>query len=310
MSYIVTRYGICRTRFFASAIMAFAATSAPAFAETRVTDASGETVVVTDSSRILSVGGDITEVLYALQIERQVVAVDTTSQFPPKALKEKKSVGYLRALSAEGILSVGATLMLASERAGPPDVIRVLKASSLPVVLLKEGRSAADISNKVRFVGRIVGQEIKAEQLASSIEAKFRQLADLRHSIKEQKRAVFALSVQSGRITVGGRHTSADLLFGFAGLVNAAADLTGYKPVGEEGLINMAPDVLIISKPSGPGAPDASAVRHMSGVRATAAGKNGNIIEMDALYLLGLGPRTPSAARELMSAAYPEIKAP
>ena len=61
-------------------------------------------------------------------------AVDTTSQFPAQALKEKKSVGYMRALSSEGVISVGASMVLASERSGPPEVVKTLKATSVPYV--------------------------------------------------------------------------------------------------------------------------------------------------------------------------------
>jgi iron complex transport system substrate-binding protein len=290
-------------------LASFAVAASPAIAQTRITDASGATVFVTDASRIVSVGSDITETLYALGAEPRIVAVDTTSLFPSRALKEKKSVGYMRALSTEGVLSVGASLVLASQRSGPPDVIKALKASRLPVVLLKEGERSADISEKIRLIGRLIGEQTKAGELAARVDAEFEQLAGLRKRIGSRKRAVFALTVQSGRITVGGRDTSADLIFGLAGLTNGAAGLSGYKPVGEEGLIEMAPDILIIPRPRGGGAPDASAVRRMSGAGATPAGKTGRIVEMDALYLLGLGPRTPSAARDLMSVAYPELTA-
>ena len=58
-------------------------------------DAGGRSVRVTDASRILCIGGDVTEIVYALGAGDRVVAVDTTSQFPPQALKEKTSVGSL-----------------------------------------------------------------------------------------------------------------------------------------------------------------------------------------------------------------------
>jgi iron complex transport system substrate-binding protein len=293
-------------RHLAVAVAAYAAAASPAVAQTRTIDASSATGVA-DSAGIVSVGGDITETLYALGIEARIVAVDTTSKFPPRAMKEKKSVGYMRALSTEGVLSVGASLMVASQRSGPPDVIAALKASRLRVVLLDEGQSADDISRKIRILGRLVGEEARANALAARVEAGFTQLAGVRSRITSRKRAVFALSVQSGRITVGGRETSADLVLELAGLANAASQLRGYKPVGEEGLIEMAPDILIIPKPTGGGAPDAGAVRRMSGVSATPAGKARQIVEMDALYLLGLGPRTPAAARGLLLAAYPEL---
>lgn len=103
-----------------------------------IEDATGQIVKTGDISRLLSIGGDTTEILYALGFGDNVVAVDTMSQFPAAAMAKTK-VGYMRALSTEGVLSTGATLILANSHAGPPEVMRALKASSVPVVILPVG---------------------------------------------------------------------------------------------------------------------------------------------------------------------------
>ena len=84
--------------------------------QSRAIAADGAEATNAAAPRILSLGGDVTEILHDLGQSDKVVAVDTTSQFPASALKEKNSVGYLRALSAEGVLSVNPTLILASEQ--------------------------------------------------------------------------------------------------------------------------------------------------------------------------------------------------
>src|SRR5262245_25112097 len=55
--------------------------------------------------RIVSASGNVTEVLYALGLGAQVVGVDTTSTYPP-ATSALPKIGYLRRLSAEGIVSL------------------------------------------------------------------------------------------------------------------------------------------------------------------------------------------------------------
>ena len=85
-----------------------------------------------DTSRIVSVGGDVTEILYALGLEDKIVAIDSTSVFPADALKTKKNLGYMRALSTEGVLSAAPTLIIASSKSGPPYVVAALKSNSVP----------------------------------------------------------------------------------------------------------------------------------------------------------------------------------
>ncbi len=73
-----------------------------------------------DSSRIVSIGGAITEIIYALGLDGRIVGVDTTSLYPPEALKRTPNVGYMRALSAEGILSLKPSWVIAIQGSGPP----------------------------------------------------------------------------------------------------------------------------------------------------------------------------------------------
>ena len=70
--------------------------------------------------RIVVVGGVITEVLYALGLQDTIAGVDSTSQFPSEALRDKANVGYVRALSAEGVLSLKPSIVIAINGAGPP----------------------------------------------------------------------------------------------------------------------------------------------------------------------------------------------
>src|SRR4051812_29475785 len=71
-----------------------------------------------DPSRIVSIGGSTTEILYALGLERQIVAVDSSSFYPPQALREKADVGYMRQLSPEGVLGLNPSLIIATEGTG------------------------------------------------------------------------------------------------------------------------------------------------------------------------------------------------
>lgn len=74
------------------------------------------------AKRIVSVDGAITEIIYALGFADDIVAVDTTSYYPPDVLSKPK-VGYLRQLASEPILALNPTVMIAGGDAGPPDIL-------------------------------------------------------------------------------------------------------------------------------------------------------------------------------------------
>lgn len=259
-----------------------------------------------DISRILSIGGDVTEILYVLGVADKIVALDSTSKFPPEAMKDKKVVGYMRALSTEGVLSTNPSIIIASESAGPPEVVKVLKQSSVPYMEIKDDTSVHGVVEKIRAIGGIIGRKEQAETLAKSIEAEFEALEKARASIAAPARALFVLSVQNGRTTVGGKGTSADAILALAGAKNAAAEIDGFKPVSDEQLTEMAPDAVVVMRRGGGAHMGSESVMALKGLQGSPAAKAGRLVEMDALYLLGFGPRAPAAARDLMKALYPE----
>lgn len=253
-----------------------------------------------DISRIVSVGGDVTEVLYALGMAANIVAVDTTSEYPPEALAEKKSVGYMRGLSAEGVLSVKPTLIIASAGAGPPEVVAALKASQVPYVEVRCEDSPEGVVKKVHLIAGVVGAKDKGDALAKSIEADFKLLADERAKIEKPVRALYIIAIQNGRAIVGGKHTGADAIIGLAGAENAAGSIDGFKPLSDEAALGMAPDVILMMK--GRQGDGASEIKAMPGLSATPAVKSGRVLEFGGSYLLQFGPRASGAARELMQA--------
>lgn len=260
-----------------------------------------------DTARIVSIGGDITEILYALGADRNIVAVDATSQFPPEALQQKKNVGYMRALSTEGVLSVNASLIIASDRAGPPEVVKALKSSPVRYVEIAEDYSPEGVAKKVREVSRIVGREAEGDDLGARIARDFAALHELRAAIKTPLRALFVLNVANGRATVGGSNTSADAILKLAGAENAAASVNGFKPVTDEAMVEIDPDAIVTMQRAGEH--DTGQLLELKGISASPAAAEKRVIQMDGLYLLGFGPRAPAAALELMRLLYPDLPA-
>src|SRR5262245_50807125 len=106
------------------------------------------TAVFPDTSRIVSIGGLITEIVYALGEEARLVARDSTSTWPEAAAK-LPDVGYMRALSPEGVLSVNPSAILALHGSGPREAIDVLKKSSVPFIEVPDHFNHEGILEKI-----------------------------------------------------------------------------------------------------------------------------------------------------------------
>ncbi len=260
-----------------------------------------------EAVRIASLGGAVTEILYRLGAGPRIAAVDTTSLYPAEAMREKTQVGYLRALSAEGLLSIGPDLVIAADGAGPPDVLALVRDAGVRVVMVKEPPTPDGVLDKIAAIGRVVGLESEADALSRAVASHFADLAALRARIAKPAKAILVLSLQGGRTLVGGANTTADGMLSLAGVVNAASSLEGFKPITDEAIVAAAPDAVVMmqngpepARPEAVFAPD-TALGH------TPAAATRALVTMDGLYLLGFGPRTPQAAADLMRAIYPGL---
>jgi len=254
--------------------------------------------------RIISVGGAVTEILYRLGKAEEIVGVDSTSLFPGEALRTKANVGYVRALGAEGLLSLAPTLVIASEGAGPPDALKLIEQAGVTIIRVPDEPSPAGIVRRVETIAQAVGAAEQGAALVKEIEAGFAQLADARARVSRPARALFVLSLQNGRPLVGGRGTTTDAMLSLAGATNVASSLTGWKPLSDEGLIAAAPEAVVMMD-HGPGGA-ASDPFALPAFAMTPAANGKRLVVMDSLYLLGFGPRTPAAARDLMTALHPD----
>jgi iron complex transport system substrate-binding protein len=259
-----------------------------------------------DASRIVSIGGSVTEILYALGEGNRIVGVDTTSQFPPEA-KTKPSVGYMRQLSAEGVLGLRPTLILALEGAGPPDTLAVLRAADVPMVTVSDAFTAHGILEKIDRIAHATGRDAAGACLHQRVSADLDALAQIRSPAGKRKRVMFVLSFINGRAMASGRGTAADGIIQMAGGVNAIDAYDGYKPLTDEAVVAAQPDVVLAMR-GGPGDLSAKTISSHPAFSATPAARQQSFIVMDGLYLLGFGPRTARAARDLAATLYPDLQ--
>lgn len=271
-----------------------------------VHDARGHDVTISDTSRIVSVGGAVTEVLYALGLEDKIVGVDTTSLYPKKAMAEKPNVGYMRQLAAEGVLGLNPKLIIAIEGSGPRETLDVLDAAKVPLVSIPDKFTEEGLLEKIRIVAHAMGADERGACLTSAVSRDLESLKAMRGNIDKPARVMFVMSLVNGRALVAGNKTAANEIIKLAGATNAIGDFDGYKPVSDEAIIAAKPDV-ILSMDRGKDSIDPQAVFANPAFALTPAAANKSFIAMDGLYLLGFGPRTAAAARDLAIALYPGL---
>lgn len=254
---------------------------------------------------IVSIGGSVTEIIYALGAGARLVARDTTSSYPAEA-EELPDVGYMRALSAEGVLSVAPSLIIAEDGAGPVETINVLEGANIPFITVPDAFSAPGISAKIIAVGAAINEETKAQALADDLRQKLENVtrASGEAAGQDKKKVLFILSTQGGRIMASGTGTAAAGMIEMAGGENAMTGFDGYKPLTDEAVIAAAPDAILMMEREGDHDSSVDDLLKMPAIASTPAAATRAVIRMDGLYLLGFGPRTADAVAELNRSLY------
>ncbi len=211
-----------------------------------------------------------------------------------------------RAFSAEGVLSLNPTLIIAADGAGPADAIKLLRESKVAVEKLPDDFTAAGVVAKIETIGRLTHAEAKAAGLAKTVSRGFADVAALRREASGQTHVLFIIAMQGGRPLIAGSNTAADAMIRLAGGVNVAADFVGYKQMNDESIVAAAPDVIVMM--ANGKQPDKNEIFGLPAFKTGPAAAHQRLVAMDGLYLLGFGPRTPQAAKDLFAAFYSGLK--
>jgi iron complex transport system substrate-binding protein len=251
--------------------------------------------------RIITIGGAITEMVYALNEQSRLIGNDTTSYYP-KPAESLPKVGYQRALSAEGILSLYPDMVILTDEAGPPTVIAQIRAAGVTIVEIKAGRSVDDIKNAVKVIGKALACENKANTLIAKLDKQNEELIAITQNNINHKKVMFILQNGGGAPMVAGAETAADSIVKLSGASNVVTDYRGYKPLTPEAAVSLNPEVIVITQQGLEQSGGKHALLKSPGLSLTYAAKQGNVIAFDSLLMLGFGPRTIEAAIQLNKA--------
>ncbi|EJL6390309.1 hemin ABC transporter substrate-binding protein [Vibrio vulnificus] len=254
--------------------------------------------------RIISAGSAVTELILALHAEQSLVAVDVTSQLPEG--QQLPKIGYHRRLSAEGLLALSPTKLIGSDEMGPAPVLQQLKSTGVDIEVVNTQANVDGLKARIDQIAAILNKPQEAQQLKSLVDQQVQSLKA--NQPTEQKKKVLFLLIHEGRAAnVAGTDTTPDAIIRLAGAINPAADkITAYKPLSSESMVEMQPDVILVSGRSFEklGGPDAI-IKMMPLLAATPAGQNKQIITIDGAALVGgLGLKSLAEAKRLNQLLY------
>ena len=247
-------------------------------------------------SKIVVAGGSITEIVYFLGMEDKLVGVDITSNFPKEA-KKLKSIGYLRNLSIEGILSLSPGLVLAEEDIGPPIIVNQLRKTSIDLRIIKEKYDLNGIHKKILCVSKILDASLDDNENYVKFKNKLHRVRKLKKN--NIKKILLILMMRGTSPVVAGKNTSGQGFINMIGHENSMSDLNGWKPVSSEEIIEKNPDYIIITKRAFKNFSSLDQFLNIPGISSTLAAKKKNIIVKDGMSMLGFGPRTINVALDI-----------
>ncbi|WP_162937911.1 hemin ABC transporter substrate-binding protein [Kiloniella sp. EL199] len=253
-----------------------------------------------DANRIITLGGPVTELVYALEAGDKIVATDTTSEYPAEVLDLPK-VGYIRQLSAEGLLSLKPDLIIALEGSGPTHVLETIQAAGIKVVEIPKLVNMASVATGIELIAAQTNQQALGKSLSTTISAQLKKQYTAVKDLPEKPSVLFLLNTGHGGPMTAGGDTAIDTIITYAGAKNIAADLQSFKPLASEYILGNNPDYILMSKKSLEISGGVEALVKDPLLGKLSAIQNGRIVTLDGTLLFGLGPRTIDAVETLSS---------
>jgi iron complex transport system substrate-binding protein len=243
--------------------------------------------------RVVCIAKQYTEIIWALGAEKNIVAVDVSSTYPAEA-KKLPTVGYHRALSAEGILAARPTLILHDNNIGPEHVVKQLQELKIPMKVFDNKGSDIDSTKLlIREMGAYFGKQQRAEELCKKLDA---DMATALANSAQYKDSVKVLVIHFGQASnvflVMTRKSTAAKMLNWAGGTMAVEDEKGMRQLSPEVVAAADPDVILLTDFGYDRLGTPEKVKELPGVAGTKAAKNNRIYRVEEHDLVYLGPRT------------------
>lgn len=289
-----------------------AATTTTVLEERVFVGADGVETIITDTSRVVSLNGDLTEIIFELGLGENVVGVDVTTTYPPEAAAlndQGETVGFAQQLAAEAVLRFEPTLVLGDQQVGPTEVIEQLRGAGIPVVILETQTTLDGVATKIGQVAEILGVPDKGAELAERVMGEIKVALDLAGNDNSDPTVAFVYVRGPQVVFLFGTGMATQAMIEGAGAIDAGvvAGVFGPAPLTPEALVAAAPDVIVLPEAGLAALGGIEAFLELPGVAETPAAQNDAFLAYDEAYFFNLGPRAGQALDEFVRDLYPGI---
>ncbi len=248
-----------------------------------------------EAKRIVSAGGSVTEILYALDLGSEIVAVDSSSYYPAEAT-QKPHVGYFRTLSAEGVLAMQPDLLVVGNGGGPKEALDQIAQQGVIVKVFKQEKyNLSAWKAYLRDIGSYFNRDREAEAIINRVEHQMKTIG----TTQQRRNALFLLNIGDRGPVAAGQNTVPDMLFALANINNQATTFEGYKPLSTEALVSFRPDLIVMPSHTVEQMGGQEAVCQNIILKLATVEQGCQLLVIDALLVLGYGTRIDEAVLKL-----------
>ncbi|WP_030769194.1 heme/hemin ABC transporter substrate-binding protein [Streptomyces albidoflavus] len=274
----------------------------------KVASADGHTVTVEDTSRVVPLTGSLNEIVFTLGLGEQVVARDITATFEQAA--DLPVVTRAHDVSAESVLSLRPTVVLADTTTGPAEAISQIRDAGIPLVVLDPPKELDDIGPRIEAVAGALGVAEAGKALVERTEQRIDKVRADVPDLPAADRPRVAFLYLRGSASVyllGGRESGAGSLLEAAGALDAGKESglrKDFTAITSEALAKAAPDAILVMAKGLKSVDGVDGLVKIPGVAETPAGMDRRVVSIDDGVLLNYGPRTDQVLADLVDQLY------
>ncbi len=253
-----------------------------------------------EGERIVCVSKQLTEIIFAVGGDTALVGVDLSSTYP-EAAKKITTVGYHRALNAEGIISLNPTCVWHDGNIAPEHVIDQVKKVGIPMREFKAGPTIDSTEWLIRTVAKEFHNEKKGEEICAKLEADMSKLDSARKSYTDKPRVlIIHFGQAANKYFVFNRKGVPEQMLEWAGAENAADTAQKWRDLSPEVIAQAQPDVILATDFGYDLQGSLEKFKQLPGIALSPAAKNNRIYRIEEHDLVYLGPRTGENVLEIM----------